>query len=130
MALITGTPPRPMPLEGAPPSPPAMQAQPQPLPVGPPGPQGPPDVGGSPQIFQIGLQIGADIAQRLDLLAQTFPQLATLTAMMQTQLKAGLRSALQQGSVMPESGSAMPPMAGPPAMMAPPSGRPMTEVGG
>lgn len=87
------------PLDGAPPSPPGLKAGPGEL-----APMGAdPSQSGSLQLYQLGLEIGSSIAQQLDLLGQTFPQLAPMVGMMQSQLKDGLRNALQQGLSKPEA---------------------------
>ena len=94
------------------------------------------DSSGSLQLYQLGLELGADISKRLDLLSQAFPQLMPLIGMMQSQLKDALRTTLQQGFSTPESS--------PPQMSMPPpaamqgmgmggmgmGGRSMDQVGG
>ena len=122
------------PLDGVPPSPPNLNAGP--APAGMAGQAQEMDSSGSLQLYQLGLELGADIAKRLDLLAQAFPQLMPLIGSMQSQLKAALRSTLQQGFSTPESSPSQMSMPPPAAMQGMGMqgmgmrGRSMDQVGG
>ena len=83
------------PLDGAPPSNPSLGAQPQ-ANMTALAPKS--NMGGNIQVIQLGLETAAAVAKGLDLLGQIFPGFAPVSAMLQSQLRDGFKSAIQQGT--------------------------------
>ncbi len=85
------------PLDGVPPSPPgagASQNPNPPLQQLSPGQQ----MGGDMQVVQMALQSAAQAAKLLDLTGQIIPSFGPTAQLLISQMRAGLKTALQQGS--------------------------------
>ena len=99
--MAVGAPPAPIPqLDGPPPSPPGVQAG---APTGAASfeglsPQTGADVTGPLQVVQLTLQTAQAVAQGLDILGKINPAFSGMSAQMQSMLREGVRSALQQGA--------------------------------
>lgn len=104
--MAVGAPPAPIPqLDGPPASPPGTGAG---APSGVASfeglaPQQGADMVGSLQVVQLTLQTAQAVAQGLDILGKINPAFGGLSAQMQTMLREGVRSALQQGTPGSES---------------------------
>ncbi len=104
--MPVGAPPAPIPqLDGPPAAPPGVSAG---APTGASSfeglsPQGSGDMTGSLQVVQLTLQTAQAVAQGLDILGKINPAFGGLSAQMQTMLREGVRSALQQGTPGSES---------------------------
>jgi hypothetical protein len=85
------------PLDGVPPSPPGLGASQNPNPsiqqLSPAA-----QMGGDMQVTQMVLQAAAEAAKLLDLIGQVQPAFAPTAQMLISQLRAGLKSTLQQGT--------------------------------
>ena len=110
------------PLDGVPPSPPGAAAgggmNPSLSQAVPPM-----DMSGDMQVMQLALQTAAELGKGLDLLGQMVPGFGPTAAMLSQQLRAGLRSALQQG-VSASEPTAQASMRGMSGMMPPPQQTP------
>lgn len=99
--MAVGAPPAPIPqLDGPPPSPPGVQAAPPSQDASFEGlsPQNGADMVGPLQIVQLTLQTAQAVAQGLDILGKINPAFSGVSAQMQTLLREGVKSALQQGA--------------------------------
>ena len=89
------------PLDGVPPSPPGLGAsrnQNPPMAMVSPSAQ----MSGDMQVTQMALQAAAEAAKLLDLVGQIVPQFGPTSQMLISQIRAGLKSAIQQGSANSE----------------------------